>query len=198
MAFICSAFISGSLISPVSSPCVPKHWAPPRFSCGVSLPKKTCAKSDLSSARLSWQSCPVLSGGPGGGTCGCPQTGQGPGDVWMRRLTSSQCCGCGWWWLKGGAPWASPPSCHKVSCLCLSWISPQQHFPTAGDWWWMEQNVWASPWYPWAVQRCSSPNLRDFNTTLFFPCLKHFKTGFIFQNCWELFPENGKPATEIN
>lgn len=157
MGFICSAFISGSLISPVcaETPSTTKVqlW-------GFTPQKKICGKSELSSARLS---CPVLSGG----TCGCPQT--------WGCLDEAPSIIPGLWMLvaqkKGslGVPIFVPQS--LISVLN---VSPAA-FP---HWWWMEKNVWVSPWYPWAVQRC--PNLSDFNTTLFSPLFKTFqKTDFL-------------------
>lgn len=201
MEFICSAFISGSLISPVCTIAVcAKKLSTTGFSCGVSLPKEICAKSDLRSARLSWQSCSVLGGGPGGwhlwvspdqtGTWGCPDEARG--------FAASQCCGCGCCVSKKGLlgnPQLHATRPHVCVCPCLAWIAPQQLFPTAADWWWMQQNVWGSPWYPPAVQGCSTPSFSDFNTTFLFPLFQTFQKQIHFPKLLRIVPWKWETCT---
>lgn len=189
MEFICSAFISGSLISPVCTIAVcAKKLSTTRFSCGVSLPKEICAKSDLRSARLSWQSCSVLGGGPGGGTCGCPQTRQGPGGVLTRHgaLQHPSAVGVdavsqrkGSW----GIPSFMPQGLMSVSAHVWPELPPSSFFSLllAGDG--CSKMCGVLPGTPQLCRDAAAQVSVILTPLSFSPYFKHFKNRSIFQNC---------------
>lgn len=200
MEFICSAFISGSLISPVCTIAVcAKKLSTTRFSCRVSLPKEIL--QSLTWGQQGWAGraalCWVVA--RGGGTCGCPQTRQGPGGVLTRHgaLQHPSAVGVdavsqrkGSW----GIPSFMPQGLMSVSAHVWPELPPSSFFPLllTGDG--CSKMCGVLPGTP-QLCRDAAPQVSVILTPLsFFPYFKHFRNRSIFQNCWELFPENEKPA----